>query len=176
MLIHRFQFTKRTHCQDRALRELGAKTGRGTPLEHKQIETKKITWCLPDGLRTRYFYGTTKWTSQGTTIHSVNLFLDNGRDIPYNLMMTFHWTDSTKGSSTTSSSASSCQLHWGLCRWRMCRVCYTTSLSYQFYKNVPCVSKFPFDHLREPAPPQVPKSPKPSVLKLRQATSKNLKK
>ncbi|KAM3227750.1 hypothetical protein ACQJBY_059465 [Aegilops geniculata] len=28
----------------------------------------------------------------------------------------------------------------------------------------------------EPAPPQVPKSPKPSVLKLRQATSKNLKK
>jgi hypothetical protein len=43
MSMRLFRFTKKIHCQVRALTELGAKTGPGTPLEHRQIETKKIT-------------------------------------------------------------------------------------------------------------------------------------
>jgi hypothetical protein len=76
------------------------------------------------------------------TIHSLNLFLDNCKDCPCKLMMTYHWTDSTKGSSTASGSVSSCQFHWGLCGWRMHRVCYTRSLCYHFSLNTNRVYKY----------------------------------
>ena len=61
-LTNHFQYTKmRSRYQIRALTVQGTKKiWAGAPLEHKQIGTKKITWCLLNGRVTRYFRQATR--------------------------------------------------------------------------------------------------------------------
>ena len=61
-LTNHFQYTKmRSRYQIRALTVQGTKKiWAGAPWEHKQIGTKKITWCPLNGRVTRYFHQATR--------------------------------------------------------------------------------------------------------------------
>jgi checkpoint serine/threonine-protein kinase len=70
----------RTRSKDRAWNTLGTQADR-----NKENNMMPARWTSH-----KVFLWNHKMDFPRTTIHSVNLFLDNGRDIPYNLMMTFH--------------------------------------------------------------------------------------